>query len=73
MNIGYLGFGAMGSAMAEGFAKYAPAVKNGEITQYAYAPHAEKLSARASEIGRAKRYDRACLQALSSGAGTARA
>ena len=51
MNIGYLGFGAMGSAMAEGFAEYAPAVKNGEITQYAYAPHAEKLSARASEIG----------------------
>lgn len=51
MNIGYLGFGAMGSAMAEGFAKFAPAIQRGEITQYAYAPHADKLQKRASEIG----------------------
>lgn len=51
MNIGYLGFGAMGSAMAEGFANYAPAVQSGAITQYAYAPHRDKLRRRASEIG----------------------
>ncbi len=35
MNIGYLGFGQMGSAMAEGLAAHCSAA----LTQYAYAPH----------------------------------
>ena len=51
MNIGYLGFGAMGSAVAESFAKYCVEVKGGEIAQHAYAPHQEKLRKRAAEVG----------------------
>ena len=49
MNIGYLGFGQMGSAVAEGFAKYCEEVKSGAIRQFAYAPHQEKLRARTAE------------------------
>ncbi|MCR5825744.1 MAG: pyrroline-5-carboxylate reductase [Oscillospiraceae bacterium] len=51
MNIGYLGFGSMGSAVAEAFAKYCGEVKDGSVVQYAYAPHQDKLRARAAEIG----------------------
>ena len=51
MNIGYLGFGAMGSAVAESFAKYCAEVKGGEVAQYAYAPHQDKLRKRAAEVG----------------------
>ena len=51
MNIGYLGFGQMGSAMAEGFARCCAEVRSGEIAQLAYAPHADKLRKRAAEIG----------------------
>lgn len=51
MNIGYIGFGAMGSAVAEAFAKHCEEVRRGEIAQYAYAPHQEKLRARAAECG----------------------
>ena len=51
MNIGYLGFGAMGSAVAESFAKYCAEIKGGEVTQYAYAPHQDKLRKRAAEVG----------------------
>lgn len=51
MNIGYLGFGAMGSAMAEAFNKFCDEVQRSEIRQYAYAPHADKLRARAAECG----------------------
>ena len=51
MNIGYLGFGQMGSAVAEGFARYCDEVKSGAIRQYAYAPHQDKLRARAAECG----------------------
>lgn len=51
MNIGYLGFGAMGSTVAESFAKYCAEIKGGEVTQYAYAPHQDKLRKRAAEVG----------------------
>ena len=51
MNIGYIGFGAMGSAVAEAFAKYCEEMKSGEIVQYAYAPHMDKLCARAAACG----------------------
>lgn len=51
MNIGYLGFGQMGSAIAEGLSKYCAAVQSGAVTQYAWAPHADKLNARAETIG----------------------
>ena len=51
MNIGYLGFGQMGSAVAEGFARHCAEVQSGEIKQYAYAPHTDRLRARAAEIG----------------------
>ena len=39
MNLGYLGFGQMGSALAEGLARFCGAVRGGEIVQFAYAPH----------------------------------
>ena len=51
MNIGYLGFGAMGSAMAEAFHRYCDEVAGGAIAQYAYAPHQDKLRERAAECG----------------------
>lgn len=51
MNLGYLGFGNMGSALAEGLARFCPAVQSGEVTQYAWAPHTDKLRVRASECG----------------------
>lgn len=51
MVIGYLGFGSMGSAVAEAFAKYCSEVKDGKVAQFAYAPHQDKLRVRAAEIG----------------------
>ena len=51
MNLGYLGFGNMGSALASGLARYCDDVQSGVVTQYAWAPHAEKLRARAAECG----------------------
>lgn len=51
MNLGYLGFGNMGSALAEGLARFCPDVRGGAVTQYAWAPHAEKLRVRAAECG----------------------
>ena len=51
MKLGYLGFGNMGSALAAGLAQYCPAVHSGEVTQYSWAPHAEKLRATAAECG----------------------
>ena len=53
MNLGYLGFGNMGSALAEGLARYCPDVKSGAVTQYAWAPHADKLRERAAACGAA--------------------
>ena len=50
MRIGYLGFGEMGSALAEGFARRCDEVRRGETEQYAWAPHADKLRRRAEEI-----------------------
>ena len=47
MNIGYIGFGQMGSAIAEGLKTYGGAA----LTQYAWAPHAQKLQKRAAELG----------------------
>ncbi|MBQ9459937.1 MAG: pyrroline-5-carboxylate reductase [Oscillospiraceae bacterium] len=51
MNIGYLGFGQMGSAIAEGLFHCSPEVKSGEATQLAWAPHAEKLRSLARPLG----------------------
>lgn len=51
MNIGYLGFGQMGSAIAEGLWRHCAAVQSGAVVQYAWAPHADKLKARAEKIG----------------------
>ena len=51
IKIGYVGFGAMGSAVAEAFAKHCEEVKCGAVEQYAYAPHREKLRSRAAELG----------------------
>ena len=39
MKIGYLGFGQMGSAMAESFAKFCAEIRDGGFEQLAYAPH----------------------------------
>ncbi len=50
MNIGYLGFGQMGSAIAEGLAAFCPEVRSGAVVQYAWAPHAEKLHKRAEPL-----------------------
>ena len=51
MDLGYLGFGQMGSAVAEGFAQYCEEVRSGAIRQLAYAPHRDKLRARAAACG----------------------
>ena len=51
MNLGYLGFGNMGSALAAGLARYCPDVRSGAVTQYAWAPHLDKLRVRAAECG----------------------
>lgn len=51
MTIGYLGFGAMGSAVAEAFHRYCPEVQSGGLGQFAYAPHQDKLRSRAAECG----------------------
>ncbi len=51
VRLGFLGFGAMGSALAEGLARFCPAVKEGSLLLSAYAPHADKLKKRAGEIG----------------------
>ena len=51
MNLGYLGFGNMGSAIAEGLARYCPDVRGGAVTQYAWAPHADRLRERAAACG----------------------
>ena len=51
MNLGYLGFGNMASALAEGLARCCPDVKSGAVTQYAWAPHLDKLRARAAACG----------------------
>ena len=50
MKLGYLGFGQMGSAIAQGLAAYCPAVKSGAVEQYAWAPHADKLRSRAAAV-----------------------
>ncbi|MBE6908485.1 MAG: pyrroline-5-carboxylate reductase [Ruminococcaceae bacterium] len=47
MNIGYLGFGQMGSAIAGGLAGFCAEVQSGAIRQLAYAPHADTLHERA--------------------------
>ena len=41
--LGFLGFGAMGSAIAEGLARFCPGTASGELRMYAYAPRADKL------------------------------
>jgi len=46
MKIGFLGFGEMGSAIAEGLAAHSAAVRDGRVTLSAYAPHADRLRAR---------------------------
>lgn len=51
MNLGYLGFGQMGSAIAQGLAAFSGEVKSGAVVQYAWAPHTEKLHGRAESIG----------------------
>ena len=51
VRLGFLGFGAMGSALAEGLARFCPAVKKGELLLSAYAPHADKLKKRAEPLG----------------------
>ncbi|MBO4914807.1 MAG: pyrroline-5-carboxylate reductase [Oscillospiraceae bacterium] len=51
MNIGYIGFGQMGSAIAQGLSDYCGEVRSGAVAQYAWAPHADKLRARAEETG----------------------
>jgi len=48
MNLGYLGFGQMGSAIARGLADHCPEVQSGAVRQYAWAPHADKLRERAA-------------------------
>lgn len=50
MNIGYLGFGQMGSALAEGLARFCPEVRDGSVTQAAYAPHTDRLRRRAEPL-----------------------
>lgn len=51
MRLGYLGFGNMGSALAAGLSRCCPDVRSGLVTQYAWAPHADKLRLRAAECG----------------------
>jgi len=41
--IGFLGFGQMGSAIAEGLARFCPGVSEGRIRLAAYTPHADRL------------------------------
>ncbi len=50
MKLGYLGFGQMASAIARGLAAYCPQVQNGEVAQYAWAPHTDRLRERAASI-----------------------
>lgn len=54
-SLGFLGFGQMGSAIAEGLARFCPAVcpavGSGALKMYAYAPHGDKLQAKISEAG----------------------
>ena len=51
MKLGYLGFGNMGSALAEGLSRYCPDAQSGTLTQYAWAPHADRLRERAAACG----------------------
>ena len=51
MNLGYLGFGQMGSAIAEGLFRFCGEVKDGGVRQFAYAPHADTLRQRTKDIG----------------------
>ncbi len=51
VRLGFLGFGAMGSALAEGLSRFCPAAKGGELILSAYAPHADKLKKRAEPMG----------------------
>ena len=48
--LGFLGFGQMGSAIAEGLAHFCPEVKSGALSLYAYAPHAESLRERTAGL-----------------------
>ena len=48
--VGFLGFGQMGSAIAEGLARFCPGVSEGRIRMTAYAPHREKLRASVGEM-----------------------
>jgi pyrroline-5-carboxylate reductase len=41
--LGFLGFGQMGSAIAEGLARFCPETEEGGLRMYAYAPHADRL------------------------------
>ena len=51
-SLGFMGFGQMGSAIAEGLARFCPAVcrpaGSGALKLYAYAPHGDKLRAKIS-------------------------
>lgn len=51
MKLGYLGFGQMGSALAEGLAAFCAEVQSGAVEQYAWAPHADTLRERAAKCG----------------------
>ena len=49
--IGFLGFGQMGSAIAEGLAEFSPDVKDGILRMAAWAPHGDKLKKRIEDGG----------------------
>ncbi len=48
--LGFLGFGQMGSAIAEGLARFCPEARDGRLRMYAWAPHAEKLKKTAGAL-----------------------
>ena len=52
--IGFLGFGQMGSAIAEGLAEFSPDVKDGTLRMAAWAPHGDKLKKRIEELVKAR-------------------
>lgn len=48
--LGFLGFGQMGSAIAEGLARFSPRIADGRLRMTAYTPHPDKLRERIGDL-----------------------